>query len=153
MIIAFCGHSEIFGNEWLDDKISEILENEIKGEYVDFYLGGYGKFDFIAQKCCIQYQKAHTNSKLYFITPYPDDVYLKNRKLMLAKFDEIIYPHLEKTPKRYAIIERNKWIVKKADLLITYVNHPWGGAAKVLEYACKCQKRLINLGTYNIEDL
>lgn len=151
MIIAFCGHSENVSNCKLENRILELLELEAQDESVVFYLGGYGVFDSIAHSCCKKYQRIHTSAKLYFITPYIDKVYLKNREILIDDCDGTIYPEIENTPRRYAILARNKWIVEKADLIIAYVNHSWGGAAKTLNYANKTKTRYINLGTYQID--
>lgn len=151
MIVAFFGHSQLLGVQGLENKISEISENEIKDEQVDFYLGEYGTFDYIAKISCKRYRQIHQNAKLFFVTPYLDDSYLRNRELILNDYDEIIYPDIEKTPKKYAISARNKWIVKKADLVVAFVDFSWGGAVKALEYAHKTKTRYINLGTYKIE--
>ena len=53
------------------------------------------------------------------------------------RFDDIIYPEIEKTPLKFAVIKRNKWVINKSDFLIAYVEHNWGGAYKTLEYAKK----------------
>ena len=47
----------------------------------------------------------------------------------------MIYPALENVPPKYAIIRRNEWMIDKADLLIAYVTHGWGGAARTYRYA------------------
>ncbi len=148
MIVSFCGHSRLFGKDFLEDKILKILEAEIKGEKVDFYLGAYGDFDSIAKMSCSIYQKTHSNSKLYFISPYVDNTYLKNLEDMIKTYDGIIYPEIENTPKRFAIVARNKWMVRQADLIIAYVDYSWGGAVKTLDYALKIKKHYINLGNY-----
>ena len=52
-------------------------------------------------------------------------------------FDDTIYPNLETIPPKYAIIKRNKWMIDRADFLITYVHNEWGGAYRTLSYARK----------------
>lgn len=42
---------------------------------------------------------------------------------------------------------RNEWIVNNSDYIMFYVNHSWGGACKMLEYANKKKKDYINFGT------
>lgn len=149
MIVTFCGHSQIYYAEKLTCKILDILNAEIKDETVDFYLGGYGQFDNIAKKSCESFQMTHPNAKHYFVTPYIDNEYLSGRKNIIDTYDGSIYPDIENTPKRYAILQRNKWMVRQADLLIAFINYSWGGAVKTLEYAHKIKKRYINLGTYS----
>lgn len=149
MIITFCGHSKIFnGGQELHDKIYSVIEQEAKDAHVKFYLGAYGEFDNLALKVCSRFKRNRLNTELYFISPYLDDKYMTARKTLLEQFDGIIYPPLENTPKKYAIIERNKWIVNQADFIIAYVNHSWGGAAKTLEYAYKKHKKFVNLGNF-----
>ena len=63
----------------------------------------------------------------------------------MKSFDSIIYPEIEKTPPRFAILKRNFWMINKADLVIAYVKHSWGGAAKSFNYAKKLNKKFINL--------
>ncbi|MBD5099865.1 MAG: hypothetical protein HDT29_00965 [Clostridiales bacterium] len=147
MIITFCGHSKIYEDNNLEENIFQLLlEEKCKGE-VDFYLGGYGHFDAIAKKSCVQYKNINSFANVHFITPYLDEKYLKN-KMDMSGFDDSIYPEIEQVPKKFAIVERNKWMVRQSDLVIAYVNYSWGGAVKTLEYAHKLKKRYINLGTY-----
>ena len=114
-----------------------------------FYLGGYGDFDNMAKNVCKQYKKENPNCSLLFISPYLNDKYFKNREFLKTEYDGIIYPDIENTPAKYAILKRNQWMVKQADLIITYVNYSFGGASKSLEFAKKLNKTIINLGKQN----
>lgn len=60
-------------------------------------------------------------------------------------YDEIIYPPLEKVPWRLAILKRDEWLVEHCDLMIAYVTHEWGGAAKMMRFAERKKKRIISL--------
>lgn len=60
-------------------------------------------------------------------------------------YDSIIYPPIENTPPKFAIIKRNEWMVNKSDLIIAYVNRSYGGAYKSFAYAEKKKKTIINL--------
>lgn len=146
MEVTFCGHSKFYYEETLKDEIFNTLEMELMNyNDINFYLGANGEFDKIALQACLMYKQKHNKVKLYFVTPYLNDVYLKNRKEIINNFDEVIYPELEKVHKRYAIIKRNYWLVNKCDLIISFVKYPWGGASKMLEYAVKKNKKIINL--------
>ncbi|MDE6690958.1 MAG: hypothetical protein K2K04_03220 [Clostridia bacterium] len=116
---------------------------------ISFYVGGYGAFDFQALKACQTFKRTHPDTKIYFITPYLDETFLQTRNIQRNKFDGVIFPPIEKVPKKYAIIERNKWMVSQSDFVIAYVNHSWGGAAKTFDYAFKTKKQYINLGIYD----
>ena len=60
-------------------------------------------------------------------------------------YDTVIYPPLETIPPRVAIVKRNEWMIQKADFIIAYVKHTYGGAYKALQYARKKKKSIINL--------
>ncbi|MDE7079396.1 MAG: hypothetical protein K2O95_04690 [Clostridia bacterium] len=148
MIITFCGHSKLTDCDGISEKVFEVLKNIKSDKEVYFYLGGYGSFDALAAICCKRYKEIYKNAKLFFITPYLDDVYLKNRECSV--YDETIYPEIENVPLKFAISKRNKWMVDNSDLLIAYVNFSWGGAVKTLEYAHRKNKAYINLGNYKL---
>ena len=144
MIVTFCGHSS-FDRRDGEYGLFETLCNEIKGEPVDFYIGGYGAFDDYAMNVVLEYKKKFSNAKVYFVTPYLSEKYSK-LKLFSNRVDEIIYPSLEKVPSKLAIIKRNEWMIKKADLIIAFVKYSWGGARISFDYAKRLKKKIINLG-------
>ena len=52
---------------------------------------------------------------------------------------------LEFAPPRFAISWRNEWMLKRADYVVTYVTHGWGGAAQFAEKAKSQGKTVIGL--------
>ena len=72
------------------------------------------------------------------VLAYPD------RQIDMNRYEESVYPPLEHVPRRFAILRRNEWMVDKADILVSYVLHGWGGAAKTLAYAEKKGKEIIS---------
>ncbi len=146
MIITFCGHSDYIASVEDEQKILSILSEKIGDQNAELFLGGYGAFDAFAQKCGRKYQETHPNTKLVFVTPYvtPSDekIYSYNRK---ENYDTTVYPPLEHVPLRFAILQRNEWMVERADLVIAYVRHEWGGAHKAYKHALKKQKEIFNL--------
>lgn len=46
-------------------------------------------------------------------------------------------------PQRYAITHRNRYMVDKADFVVSYVLHGWGGAVQTLEYAKQKRKSIV----------
>ena len=60
---------------------------------------------------------------------------------------ETLYPEvLEKTPLRFAIDKRNRWMISKSDIVVTYINSHIGGAAKYTELCKKRGLQIISLG-------
>ena len=49
-----------------------------------------------------------------------------------------VFPEgIETVPRRFAIEYRNKWLIEHSDIIITYVEHSFGGAAKLKALAKK----------------
>lgn len=149
MIITFIGHSSLGQNLDLDNKIKfEILKNIRENEKVFFYCGGYGDFDELCRRVCRNLQKENKNFEVVFVTPYitPSQQKKIEDYLLNGIYDSVVYPELENTPMRFAITNRNKWMIERADLIIAYVEYEYGGAYKAFKYAYKKGKIVINLG-------
>lgn len=146
MVVTFCGHAKFSQSEEYEQKIFDFLEKMIGDKPADIYLGGYGDFDNFAYNCCKKYKKAHPAISLILVTPYLTSAYQKNHlSWQKARYDSIIYPDIEDKPKRYAISYRNKYMVEKADYVVAYVLHGWGGAYTTYKYAKRKGKRIFNL--------
>lgn len=147
MIITFCGHSGFIGTKEHEQKVLDILEESVREDTAEMYLGGYGGFDEFAYHCCKMFKEKHQNTKLVFVTPYITSDYQKNHlENLKSLYDYIIYPTIEDKPKRFAIIYRNRYMVDSADLLISYIEHNYGGAYQTYRYAKRKKKRICNLG-------
>ena len=145
-ICCFAGHSSIFGTEDLPAKLKKEIVNLIENHNVTtFYNGGKGDFDWLCAKTIQELKKEYSSIKSYCILSYmpkEKDEYDNTLKI----FDDTIYPDIEKIPPRFAIIKRNEWMVKNSDFMIAYVNYPWGGAYKTLQYAERKKNiKIINL--------
>lgn len=142
MVITFCGHSELYQQERIADRLDRIVESLISEGADEFLLGGYGQFDVLAAKTVAKAKKHHPHIESILVIPYLD------RKYDMCLYDRTLYPCLEHIPLRYAISKRNKYMVETADVLVAFVTHDWGGAAKMLEYAMRTGKRIINVFPY-----
>ena len=151
MTITFFGHSDFCENSKYQKTIAEILERECKGEKALFLLGNYGEFDKFAYSCCKEYKIAHKDSSLIFVTPYISEGYKNTLEYANEIYDSIIYPEIENRPKRFAIYYRNRYMVERADLIIFYVKHNFGGAYKALQYAKKLNKNHIIISNTKID--
>lgn len=159
MIVTFCGHKTIYGHEDLLRKqlygvLNSILKKPSEQETpLTLYCGGYGGFDSLVSKV-IDELRVVSNAKLekIFVTPYILPSYKERNDFMRQFYDEILYPPIETTPYRLAIVKRNEWMVDQADVVIAYVLHSWGGAAHTLEYAERKKKCIIRLGVQSSEN-
>ena len=142
MIITFCGHAQFQRSEECEKKLLTFLEEKVGDSSADIYLGGYGNFDAFAYGCCKKYQESHPNISLVFVTPYLSNNHLQYQKDI---YDAILYPEIENKPLRYAITYRNRYMVEKADYIIAYVSHDWGGAYATYKHAQRKGKKIFNL--------
>ena len=141
-VCAFFGHREI----WAD--ISKPLEQAVRtaiSEYgaAVFWVGGYGHFDSCATGAVRKLQREYPHIQLKLILAYLPT----GHDPLSNSYDQTIYPEgLELVPRRYAISRRNRWIVSNCDILITYVNHAYGGAHAAYKLAKKAGRTIMNLG-------
>lgn len=148
MIITFLGHRSLYNKTEVLEKLKRALIDSIKqNEKTTFYCGGCGTFDNLCVSICHFIKKEYTSAEIVYVTPYLNESHQKKMKDMLntGTYDSIIYPPLENTPPKYAIIKRNEWMVHQADLIIAYVEYSNGGAYRTLEYAKRKGKKISNL--------
>ena len=137
MTVTFCGHSHVSDaaelNVWLDRVLDQLA-----AEGADrFYLGGYGDFDRMAAEAVKAKKDERPGIEMALVTAY------LGRHADGEFYDYMICPTLKDVTQRSAIPKRNEWMVDSADVVVAYVTHDWGGAAKTLEYARLCGKRVI----------
>lgn len=140
MIITFCGHSDFIWTKEYEEKIFELFDKIIGNSAAELYFGGYGGFDSFVFECGRKYKQTHPCITLVFITPY-----ILNNTEKVSVYDSVIYPSLENVPPRYAISRRNQWMAEKADFVIAYVTHSWGGAYQTYKHAMRKCKRIFNI--------
>ena len=146
MIITFCGHSDFKDDGACEESLLNFLESKVGEKSAEFYLGGYGEFDSFAYRCCKKYKAAHPRVSLVLITPYMTVEYQRNHlAYQKDKYDDIVYPEIEDKPKKFAISYRNKWMVDKADCVVAYIRHRFGGAYQTYKHAIKQGKVWLNL--------
>ena len=148
---SFFGHR----NSRLDNISQENLKNKILNCIINlgifnFWLGGYGSFDFTCANYIKEYKTKFSIIKSYLVLPYPTKKFdALDKKYISETYDDIIYPPIEKTPLKFAISQRNKWIIDNSDFIIFNIDHSWGGAYNAYMYAIKRKKHFINIGNYN----
>lgn len=139
MIVTFCGHGDETYPDEIRKKLNDTIEELIRQGANEFLLGGYGNFDKIAATAVKAQKKKYPYIKSVLVVPYI------NRGFDNELYDYSEYPPLESTPKRFAILKRNEYMVNRSDIVIAYVSHSWGGAAKTFDYALRKKKKMINL--------
>lgn len=140
MKITFCGHKELAARTAVKQWLQSVCEELILQGADEFYLGGYGAFDSLCASVLRELKPKHDHIRLILVLPY------LNSNIITDGYDETLYPPLESVPRKFAILRRNEWMVQESDIVVAYVKHDWGGAAKTLQYARKKRKRIILYG-------
>ena len=108
-----------------------------------FYVGNKGVFDRLVRSVLRE-----------LVPEYPQINYAVVLERMPRKhnedypedFSDTMLPEgIEEVPPRFAIVWRNKWLLRQADYVVTYITHSWGGAAQFAEMAVRQKKIVINL--------
>ena len=113
----------------------DLIENE---NATLFYVGNHGNFDAMVRR------QLEDLSKTYPIKYYVVLAYMPSKN---DNPDEhsILPEGIETVPRRFAINYRNKWMLNKSDVVVTYVTRPVGGAWEFKQMAEKSQKYMIYL--------
>ena len=115
-------------------KIKNLIENYGVNT---FYNGGKGQFDLLCANCVNELKNDYPFINSYLILAYIPGKKNQFEEDFYKRFNDTLYPEIEKVPPKFAIIKRNEWMIDKSDFLIAYVGHSWGGAYRTLEYAKK----------------
>ena len=103
-----------------------------------FYVGNHGNFDAMVR------HQLEDLSKTYPIKYYIVLAYMPGKN---AESDEhsILPEGIETVPRRFAINYRNKWMLTKSDIVVTYVTRKFGGAWRFKEMAERLEMMIIKL--------
>ena len=139
MICTFFGHKDT-PKETEPTLRATLLDLIINKNVTVFFVGNNGNFDAMVRR------QLKDLSVIYDIKYNVVLAYLPDERNADDDMSDTIFPEgLESVPKRFAISWRNKWMVKKSDIAVTYVKHSFGGAAQFKELAQKQGKTVIEL--------
>lgn len=139
---TFFGHHDCPSS--IKSKLRETLIDLIQNQSVDmFYVGNNGAFDRLVRSVLRELVQEYPQINYSVVLErmpgrqnedYPED------------FSDTMLPEgVEKVPPRFAIVWRNKWLLRQSDYVVTYITHSWGGAAQFAEMAVRQKKIVINL--------
>ena len=140
MICTFFGHRDI--PEGVSIPLYKVLSELIK-QYpsIRFYVGNSGGFDRAVIRALQQLQKDFPSISYAVVLAY-----LPQKQEAFGDTYPTLFPEgLERTPPRFAIDKRNRWMLKSANIVITYVKYPFGGAANYKAIAKQQHKTIIEL--------
>ena len=144
MIVTFVGHGELYDTDQLQTLLRDAIEEIIHHNETTFYCGGYGRFDLLCARIVKDLKSSYPKTRSIFVAPYRSEKSLRAAQESNL-YDEILFAGVENAPPRLAIVKRNEYMVDRADLILAFVDHAWGGAYRTLSYAKKRKKTILNL--------
>ncbi len=142
VICTFFGHRDC--PESVKPQLRALLIKLIEQEGVTrFYVGNQGRFDSIVRSALRALKENYPAIDFCVVLAYMPG---KADPLRDLHNEETMLPEgIETVPKRYAISWRNRWMLKRADYVVTYIRHAYGGAAQFAETAKKQGNRVYEI--------
>lgn len=134
----FIGHRDT------PDSIRPLLEQVIERHIVvygvtEFYVGHQGRFDSMAAHALARAKERHLAIRNYLLLAYHPSVMRVEKP---AGFACTLLPEgQESVPPRFAVVRRNRRMLREADYLICYVRGVTGGSYKLLQTAKGLEKK------------
>lgn len=142
-LCTFFGHKDTPDSVY-PELLHVIREMILHRGITDFMVGNHGIFDSMVLKSLRELKKRYPYICYYVVLAYMPG---GKREYEVYAPEETVLPEgIERVPKRFSIAWRNQWMVQQSQVVICYVTHGWGGAAKAVEYAKKQGKELVFLG-------
>lgn len=114
----------------LEEAIVQLIEKGV----TTFYVGHQGHFDGMARRVLQRLKETYPEIACVVVLAYMN--------VDTRGMGETIYPEgLENVPPKFAIDFRNRYMLKMADHVITYVRFSFRGAGKYAEIAERMEKR------------
>ncbi len=126
----------------IKSRLREVIVDLIVNHNVDtFYVGNQGQFDAYVRSNLRDLQHEYPHVRYSVVLAY-----IPSKKAEVDDYTDTMLPDgLESIPPRYAIAWRNKWMLQQADMVVAYITHTFGGAARFVTRAEKQDKTVIHL--------
>ncbi len=134
--VSLFGHRNIMDVKYAEKALTDFAVNLIKEkDYVEFLIGRNGEFDILAASVIRRVRKEYGdhNSDLTLILPYKTAEYRNNEKQFCDYYGYVEI--FEAKHFKSAIIERNRSIIDRSDLVAFYLEQETGGAYLAYTYA------------------
>lgn len=142
MTCCFFGHKDTPPS--VRDRLEATVEKLIIEQDVrTFLVGNQGQFDSMVLTVLRNMKKKYPAIDFHVVLAY---VPAKKTEWNPYEYWETLLPEgMETVHPRYAISKRNNWMVAEADIVVCYIKHSWGGAAKYVEQADRKGIQIINI--------
>ena len=146
MIVAICGPADYIRTTNDIKRVLAVLEDTIKDERVDFYLGEYHNFDLFAYECAKEYKARHRGTRLVLISRFVEQGKIHKND----RYDLILAHDFEKATVGESIMCRCKWMAEHIDLLICHILYECGEAFTTFAYARQNNKAVHLIDLYQV---
>ena len=140
MTVTFFGHrnSPESIKKTLENTLLHLIENQ---NATIFLVGNHGNFDNMSNSLLLKLKEKYPHIKHYTILAYMPTVNNSN-----SCYENTILPEeIAISHPKFAIDKRNEWMIKNSDIVVCYIKHTHGGAAKYYEKAKRQGKIVINI--------
>ncbi len=152
MVCVFCGSNELV-SPTIRDKLYNVIEHLIDKGYTTFYCGDSGAFDRTVIDILGKFKVKYPHISNIIVLAYRTDSRISQFDCYTQKGQAVtIYPFEQSPMAKYAIVHRNKWLVRHADIVVSYALTSWGGAHKTTQYALKANKPVLYLDQWQLQD-
>lgn len=129
---TFFGHRDCPNS--IKPNLRQVLIDLIENHAVStFYVGQQGAFDGIVRSVLKELVAVYPHINYAVVL---ERLPSKRVKFDTRDYSDTILPEgIETVHPRFAISWRNKWMIKQSDYVVTYITHPWGGAAQFASLA------------------
>ena len=107
-----------------------------------------GRFDEVYTGAVRTMKEKHPDKEIRscLVLPYYSNRLNTEKNYFQSLYDEILIPEeVECTYYKAAVTKRNRWIVDRANLMLAYIDHDYGGAYQTYRYAQKKSVPIINI--------
>ena len=144
-ICAFFGHRDVVLSGYYEHVLEKVCRKLIDEQGVyEFWFTNNGECDFYARRILLDMKENNYPEIDVCIMPaynLSDGLFDVLSEKYLLLFPEELY-HI---PWKAAIVKRNEYMVKNADIILCYITRHYGGAYKAVKLAEKLKKKIINI--------
>ena len=139
---TFFGHRDCPSS--IKPKLREVLIDLLENHAVDtFYVGQQGAFDGIVRSVLKELVLVYPHIRYAVVL---ERLPTKRDEFDTRDYSDTMLPEgIETVHPRFAISWRNRWMINQSDYVVTYITHPWGGAAQFAEMAARKGKTVISI--------
>lgn len=155
--VSFFGHRRIADPLTVDRRLDTLIRRLLlEKSFVEFLVGRDGDFDQLVSSAIHRAKRTvrDDNSSLVWVLPYVTAEYRNNAESYDKYYDEVeICEVAAGSHYKAAFQARNRSLVDRSDLVVSWIEHNSGGAYQTMRYAQKQGVPYINLYDERLEEL